>query len=137
MILESVESYFENPVVCRHSIRVVPFQILGHAVPQVNCLEERVVSVEERSSRSSELVRKLGIVSKVFAKVMTCNTTKFQVEPSAVFLLLTESGVSGSMSFVRMFFNRGTLPTPPMHIGLLAQGFGGVVYRCTKVLKML
>lgn len=47
---------------------------------------------------------------------------------------MAEEGVSGSMSPVRIFFSSGTLPTF-MHIGSAAQGFGGLVYFRTNVLR--
>jgi hypothetical protein len=53
--------------------------------------------------------------------------------PSWLVFDLAESGVSGSISPVRIFFNKATFPLL-IHRGLSLQGFPDVVYLCTNVL---
>lgn len=55
------------------------------------------------------------------------HTTSFRLVPSAALLVLAESGVSGSISPVRMLLSSGCFP-PLIQSAFSLQGSGGLVY---------
>ena len=112
MIYKCVKAQVQNTVVGCGSIWVVPFEILGNAVPNIDRLPERIVTIVECSSGCAETRRK---------------TRDSRSSPSTPTFVFAESGVSGSISPVRMFFKRSTLPLL-MHRGLSLHGSGDVVY---------
>ena len=61
------------------------------------------------------------------------HTTRFIVFPVALFLVMAELGVSGSIKPLRMFLSSGTFPTS-IQFGSVAHGSGGAVCLRTKVL---
>lgn len=55
--MESVESNLQGAIVRGNGIRIVPFKIFCHTVPQIHRVPIRVVTIIERPTRGREFVR--------------------------------------------------------------------------------
>ncbi len=58
--MKSIKLYVERSVGRRYCIRVIPFEILGDAIPNVYGLKVRVVAFVECSSIGIEFIGELG-----------------------------------------------------------------------------
>lgn len=65
MVLEGIKPNIQGSVGSSNGVWIVPFQILGNTIPNVNALEVGIVSVVEGSAISVELVRELWEISQL------------------------------------------------------------------------
>lgn len=163
MILKRIESNLQNAIFCRDSVGIVPLfegvsfqdivmcwlgkgqtdlEIHRDTIPNINSLKVGVITIVKSSAIRIEFVGELDDVSTLFLPRKSVEniselTTSSQVFPLAAVIDLAESGVSGSIRPVRMFFNSGTSPTSK-HNGSPAHGeTAGESNLRTNVLQMV
>jgi hypothetical protein len=97
VVLERIKSDVQGPIGCGYSVRVVPFEVLGDTVPDVDALEEGVIAIKERSSVIVELIRELELLIYTNTSPANKRTTNCSFVPSFDVRVFSDSGVSGSM----------------------------------------
>ena len=63
VVLESIEANVEGAVCCRYCVRVIPLEITGNTIPEINSGKVGIVTRIERPSVIAKLVRKHQLLS--------------------------------------------------------------------------